>query len=585
MEATTATTTYRPGRGEPPRETRGVEVYEAEVEGGPAVPATAVETIGIFGIFAVGYALLGYHVVVQQHVVVFDAVDRLTRAFMVWYNDPAKLAAIGFTIPPISTLVLMPFAAVRSLVTSGIALPLSAGIFGGAALTFINRMFAAADMSRGARWALVLIIAINPMFAFYAMNGVGDMTYVMFISFGLFCMVAWARTLSARYLIGAGIAFGLACLTRYEFIFWSLWLALVFGGALAARQREALEIEGSIVAFLAPVVYAVGLWIFFNSIVLGKPFDWVTSLRTEPVNAAVTPVSGFDLGTAIGNVLRIELIFPLTLLMVPLLLFNLGGGTRGPISVGIAGLIVLSMAYLVIGAASAGRVDTIELHDALPAMMAGIAGIAWLYFSAEDFRGPIWGMAMIGGLLALPLAWNQMQDFPHQNLEQAFTRAISTGDDQEGTSSRGGFRVGIAPEREAANYIDGLHLPNTDVLTDNARTFGVIGLSGNPETFFDRVDRGDAQWQAVLSDPVGKVDYMLVERSPADLILRKYPGADEGQVDFLEPVVSNQTYSILRVAGPAQAATTGTAANAGTTGTAPTGTSGGATGQTTQTTP
>ena len=49
-----------------------------------------------------------------------------------------------------------------------------------------------------------------------------------------------------------------------------------------------------------------------------------------------------------------------------------------------------------------------------------------------------------------------MQTYPHQNLEQAFTRAIVTGEDQEGTASRGGFQVGIAPEREMANYIEDL---------------------------------------------------------------------------------------------------------------------------------
>ena len=65
-----------------------------------------------------------------------------------------------------------------------------------------------------------------------------------------------------------------------------------------------------------------------------------------------------------------------------------------------------------------------------------------------------------------------------------------------------------------ANYIEGLDSGTGEILTDNARTFGVIALTGEPELFFDRVDKGDDEWQAVL-EPTrsGKVEYMLVDRS------------------------------------------------------------------------
>ena len=133
---------------------------------------------------------------------------------MVWYNDPPKLAAIGFSLPPIGTFVMVPFAAFRGLVTSGLAIPLSSAVFGALALTSINRMFAMADMGRGARLLIVLLIGINPMWAFYSMNGTGDAAYLFFVSFALFCLIGWGRNGSARYLIGAGLAMSLACLTE-----------------------------------------------------------------------------------------------------------------------------------------------------------------------------------------------------------------------------------------------------------------------------------------------------------------------------------------------------------------------------------
>jgi hypothetical protein len=147
---------------------RRADAYEPDMP--ETVSVARFETIAIFLIFSIAFGFFGYKVVVEQHVIVFDALDRLSRALMVWHNDPPKLAAIGFTLPPIGTLALVPFALFRSLVESGIALPLSSAIFAAGGLAFIDRMFAAAQMGF-LRFAIVLLVAVNPMFAFYAVNG------------------------------------------------------------------------------------------------------------------------------------------------------------------------------------------------------------------------------------------------------------------------------------------------------------------------------------------------------------------------------------------------------------------------------
>ena len=515
-----------------------------------AFPVSRIETIAIFLVFGALYTFIGYRVLADLHVVSFDALDRLTRAFMVWHNDPPKLAAIGFSLPPIGTFVMVPFAVFRDLVTSGLAIPLSSAIFGALALTSINRTFAVADMSRVARLVVIVLIGINPMFAFYAMNGTGDAAYLFFGAFGLFCMVGWGRNGSARFLIGAGLAFALAALTKYEFILWAGMIAFLIAWTLSDRERDKDEVEGSTIAFLAPVAYALGIWIFFNAIVLGDPFEWISlASGTTPVNAVSSPAPGFDLFDAFVNVLRIELIFPATLIVVPLLLIGFGG-TRDTLSIGFALLILLNIAYQLIGAALDGTVSTIELSDALPSMLAGIAGFAWLYLRSPDIRPMVWGGMVVLSVVAIPTAWSQMQSYPHQNLEQAFTRAISTGDSQEGTGSRGGYQVGIDPEREMATFIEEQEIADNEILTDNSRTYGVIALNGRPELFFDRVDRGDEEWQAVLDNPEGKVEFMLMDNSDVDLIFEQYPGITEGDVDGFEVVVRNDRYTLVRVVEP-----------------------------------
>ena len=139
---------------------------------------------------------------------------------------------------------------------------------------------------------------------------------------------------------------------------------------------------------MAPVGYALGLWIFFNAIVLGNPLDWISlASNATPVNAISSPAPGFDLVEGLLNALRIQLIFPITLVMIPLLVMSFGD-TRKTMSVGFAMLISISVLYPLIGAAVEGSIDVIELRDALPAMMAGIAGFAWLYFKSVDLREP-----------------------------------------------------------------------------------------------------------------------------------------------------------------------------------------------------
>ena len=508
-----------------------------------AVVVSKWETIGIFVLFSIIFALFGYKVVVEQHVIVFDALDRLSRALMVWHNDPPKLAAIGFTLPPLGTLALVPFALFRDLVSSGLALPLSSALFAAGALAFFDRMFAAAEMGF-LRLAVVLLIAVNPMFAFYAVNGMPESFYFMLVAFALYCMVAWAKTLSVRFLIGTGLALAVAALVRYEFIAWTLLLAFVFAAVLAQRDREGDEIQGSIVAFLAPIFYCVGLWIFFNLIVLGEPFEWIDVTRTEPI-FATGPGPDFSFGSALTAALEIQLIFPLTLVAFPFLLFS-AFRQGGAASVGFALLILVNIGWSIGSAAIAGSIDAIELKDALPGMLAALAGLAWLHYLFQGMRTILAIGIIAGAAIALPFAWNQMKNYPHQNLEQAFTRAALSNEDQEGTSSRGGFTVGIKQERQAAKTIEGLDSGEGQILTDNSRTFGVIDITGEPELFFDRVDEGDDEWEAVLDNPFGEVQYMLIERS--DLVSDRYPGIEDDEIDGFEVVASNDRYTVVRVA-------------------------------------
>ena len=506
------------------------------------------EALLVFFGFSLLYLLIGLWVVGQLNVVNITGLERLAHASMAWYGDPPKLAAIGFETAPVGTLLLAPFALISGLVTSAVALPLAAAPCAAGALVFVDRSLALGSVGRGLRLVLVALVGLNPMFAYYATNGSGDAAALLFAAIGLFCLLRWGSRDSPRHLVGAGLAFAIGALTNYELILWGILVAFVVSGVLTMAGRDRGVVEGSVIAFLAPLMYALGTWFLLNAVILGDPFAWISQGDgPAAINALAGPRPPFELGAAITDALSAQLIFPVALAAIPLLLLS----ARDAIGLGLASLIVAGVAYPVVAAAIAGYADAVDLRSALLAIVAGIAGIAWAHLRAPQHRALIRVVAIVGATAALPLAWMQMTSFPHQDLEQAFTRAIAGGDDQEGKASAGGLQAGIAPESEMADFIAAQDIGEGRILTDESRTFGVIALTGTPELFLDRAAAGADRWDEIAADPAGNADYALVERTGADGILAIYPGAEAGVSTAFSPVVVNDRYALLQVVDPA----------------------------------
>jgi hypothetical protein len=78
----------------------------------------------------------------------------------------------------------------------------------------------------------------------------------------------------------------------------------------------------------------------------------------------------------------------------------------------------------------------------------------------------------------------------------------------------------------------------------------VIVLSGRPQLFFDRVDKGDGTFEQVVVRPHGRVTHVLMAKQVSgDLIRRRYPTASSRVAAGLTPVSETERYLLLRVAG------------------------------------
>jgi hypothetical protein len=517
----------------------------------PTFPSTRLEGWLIALIFFLVYGVVGYLVVADGHIVQFGALERLADAYMAWWNDPPRLAAIGLSTAPVGTLAFLGPALVKPLATSLTALPLVSALAGGGTMAMLNTLMARCGLGRYVRWIVLLLVGLNPMMVFYAGNGSPVMIGVFLATCSLLAIISWRITDETRYLVGAGLAVGVAVMVDYTFLAWALALLLAIAFVGPGPRGGQTKLRSSLLLYLTPVFYAVLIWTILNGVILNSPFRWleIGSVQTATnLNPAINSVSA-NLGTAAGDLAQVILgVAPLAFLAVGLLLISIFG-RRDSLGLGLIVVPVFAAAAILLVALLEDRADYVSLATGLPLLIAAIAALAWLFREEQGWRF-ILVLALVGGAAAgVPLAWHAMRHYEYQDQEQAFTRYVETQESQEGTTSLGGYRVGIDPELAMADYIDNrLKPPKNSILTDSNVTYGVELLTGKPSLFVDRADHSEGEWLTIRDHPFGKVRYMLVANAGSgDLIRKRYPGLDLGAQAGLVPIFHTDRYVLVQL--------------------------------------
>lgn len=480
----------------------------------------------LFLVSTTGYFALGYYTTIVKHVTIFDAVARLAHGYFVWWNDPPKLAAIGFYWPPVSTLVFLPVTAIRPLATSLAALPLVSAIFAGALLVVIDKMGRLVGMRWYFRYPLLIAFGLNPMILFYGTNGMSEMPSLFLLTLGFYEFLGWFLTREARFLVACGIAFSLAALTRYEIMGYALLIVPVMTMAMIRQRVSRDALEGSLIAYLAPVAYAMGLWLFMNWLVLGDAIAFLhggvphTGSTVNPATHAgetttpAAPVAAapkLPLGQIVHALLVMnwQLFAPIVIVTVALCVaFVL---RRDLMALALAVAISLNAATTFAFIYKASDYSFLQLRYNMRAMPLAIVGICWLCAGWRrqwiKHAVAIAGIAIVAG--SIPITWHALNTYPFQYGEQGFYKALH-GEDMEGKPVRLGYVMGVAPDKEMADYIDRNVHARDAVLTDDAQSLTVMLLSGHPDYFFDRIDEGDAHWYEGARNPFGRYGYVLV---------------------------------------------------------------------------
>ena len=510
----------------------------------------------LWGVVFAGYAWLGNRIVVGEHLVVFDAASRLAHAFFAFYDAPPKLAAIGFVWPPVSTMVFLPLAAIKPLATSMLALTLTSAAFGAGLIVVMNRTLVLLGIPLILRYLMLAAFALNPMIGFYSINGMGEMVYLFFLMSGIHLLLRWHLSGDSHFLVLASVPFTLAVLTRYELVGYVVVATLTIGFATRRRVATAARREASLLGFLTPLVYGLGLWIFFNWLILGDPLFW---LRNQAPGAGgqqgVHAITQASLGpaTIVRDVIGVNFeLFPFAVVIVVVMAL-VWVRKRDAMSASLIFLLLTNAVTTTAFMLYSKVPFLLQLRYNMRTMPIAVVAAAWAIRSLSSRRWRVVaGVLVVAGLVvSLPSTWHAMKTYRFQYEDNTFTQAISSGltKDFDGKIAFGGYPLGTLQERQMASYITGHVQDRHAILTDDALSLEVMLISGHPERFFDRIDYGDARWNRVLNAPFGRVQYFLLSIYPQtvlDYIQLRFPGIAKGK-PWAPVVYANSRYVLLRI--------------------------------------
>jgi hypothetical protein len=539
-------------------------------------------SLALFGLAYIGYLAVGAIIVFGAGSVPIDTWARVGNASYALFSRDPHLAAIGFVLPPIPTLAILPLLPFKivwpALVTSAFAGPITSAAFMAGAVVFLRRIFVELGVPTGLMWVLVALFALHPMIVYYGANGLTEAPFVFCLLWATWSFLRWLHRGDVADLVRLGVALAIGYLTRYEFIAAApLAVAVVatvtfLGTAGPRAERRAAAAADAVVVGVPFVIAFVG-WAVVGWILVGSPFSQFTSVYGNSAQvrllhdtlivqtgqgtsmgfgyvagqvlglAPLLPIIGLFALLRAGSRLDHRILAPVVIIGGPLgfsVIAFLLGSTVGylryeiaaiPLLVVLAGVLLadqpsgsrLSLGLSWIHASErmrAGMEKTRSQTARLVARVPSSAAMEGASWRARDLRH-----LMPGVLIAMAVAVSLptgLATIRHPLLarEEADALRYVLGNDPPTTDPSYVLATHAAASRIAAS-IDSLDLPSGSVLLDVAHGNPIVLMSAHPDRFVITPDR---DFERVVADPITfDVRYILVTNGALDAVNRAYP--------------------------------------------------------------
>jgi len=288
------------------------------------------EPVAVFLVAAVGY--LGVAALMAGHNIVFaDAMSRVGNAYYVLFSRDPHLPAIGFVWNPLPSLVLLPLLPFRFLapwlVSNGIAGAVQSALTMAGTVSVLVACLRRLGVRRAPRVVVTVLFAVQPMILLYAGSGLSEPMLLLFLMVTTYCLVGWLQGGGAGSLVGAGLALGLAYLTRYEALApaaaCAALVAVVSWWRASGPGRARLGVAANDTVLVAgPFVFTFALWAAMARVLVGQ---WMPTFSSTYGNSAqvqsgassIRSVTGSTLDETLGYLARqLEGLAPLLAVLV-----------------------------------------------------------------------------------------------------------------------------------------------------------------------------------------------------------------------------------------------------------------------------
>lgn len=535
----------------------------------------------LFLLAAAGYLAVGLYLALGVGYLQGDALSRVadTRAALL-SRDP-HLAAIGFIFTPLTALAQLPLVWLSEwfpqltrwgLTSIAVSAPAMAG-----AVVQVHAIARERRCPAWMTWLLTAGFAMHPMIIYYGANGMSEALFVFFVVWAVRRLVRWMTTDDVHDLIVAGLALGLAYLTRYDALAATGTATLLVAAVAWYRSRRGAVavLDGLLVA--APTVLAFVVWSATSWLITGSA---LAQFSSRYGNAAILEQSG---GGSAGGLEAIAfsaaeiIVTAPALALVGVVCVTLAARRRDPeplaLLLPLAVLAFATLAYLrgltfpflrfYIIAVPLLVLCAVFLAPRHGRMRARRPGPRPVDRADDPSRRttPVSAIAVLAVVAGLPVSAAAMLSPELSQEQHALHAAILPRlgyPDPELRREQEAIIASFDTERRIAEYLDSLGLDDGSVILDTMQGFPIIASTSHPQTY---VIPSDRDFVTALNDPAAHgIEYLLTVpnegRGAADALNLRYPTIYENGSGFtsLEAEVVNSghdrpTWRLWRVVG------------------------------------
>ncbi|AZG47955.1 ArnT family glycosyltransferase [Gordonia insulae] len=544
--------------------------------------------VGVFFLVWLVYAAIGIWLCMGQQFFMGDSLSRVQAAQSVLFSRDPHLSAIGFIFTPLTAMAQLPLTALTPIwppmTTEAVSAAIMSAGFGAGAVIQVWGIARDRGVTPWMGNAVSICFAINPMIVFYSANGMSEAPFIFFLTWTVRRLLRWADTDDVHELIVAAVALALGYLTRYDggaaAVAAAGFVAVVtFRRADRTKRYRRVVMDVALVELPSAVAFFV--WAFTSWLITGNLFAQFSS---QYGNTAILEQTVGSEGSATTSAIRFALselvilapLFAIVLPMVAVIRFR--RRRLYPLMVGLA-VIGAVLAFQILSYVRGTTFGFMRFYITVIPLSAIVALLALPATRPSPFRRlgrhaepPPVGtvgrhpigyrvaavVAALSMVVAIPTTAAGMNTSTYGNQEFALGALLVPRPDSTDPHLLDAQKVARAfsTEREIAQYLDSLHLPDGSVICDTVFGFAVVVRSTRPKQF---VIPSDQDFTNILNDPaLNGVQYILTVpkegRGESDAINTRYPTIYENgaQIGVLTLEARNQgaylpTWRIYRV--------------------------------------